>query len=144
MGANYWHSLHSSLLIEDGGQKLVIDVGDGLVGKVKGVLPDCILITHAHPDHAGGLKELDLTRPVYAPVEVWKAGLIVHEFLLQKSLASYGEVKVGSFRVMAIPPREAFEASDIWVQGEGWQGAGRLFSRLFGDFTKGPEDDRGF
>lgn len=48
----------------------MIDCGADWLGKLDEVNPDAIVITHAHPDHAGGLKG-GVPCPVYAPAETW-------------------------------------------------------------------------
>jgi phosphoribosyl 1,2-cyclic phosphodiesterase len=42
-----------------------------LVGKLKRVNPSAIVLTHAHPDHAWGLKR-GAPCPVYAPEKTWQ------------------------------------------------------------------------
>lgn len=42
-------------LIEEGGKRLLIDSGDGLVSEIDFV-PDICILTHGHIDHTGGVK----------------------------------------------------------------------------------------
>src|SRR5216110_1136725 len=50
------HRMHTSLLISYRGTRVMIDCGlDGL-GKLKRVGPTALALTHAHPDHAWGLR----------------------------------------------------------------------------------------
>ena len=59
------HRRHSALLVEHAGGQLVIDCGDDWRGQIEALAPDAILVTHAHPDHAGGLAG-GAPCPVYA------------------------------------------------------------------------------
>ncbi|WAC64501.1 hydroxyacylglutathione hydrolase [Pseudoxanthomonas sp. SL93] len=60
-------------LVDDDGDALVIDPGDAapvLAGTDMGLWPAAVLVTHHHPDHAGGvaaLRERWPTLPVFAP-----------------------------------------------------------------------------
>lgn len=65
------HSMHTALLFIHRGKRLLIDCGDSWLGKLKKIKPDAILLTHAHPDHAFGLKE-GAPCPVFASKETWK------------------------------------------------------------------------
>lgn len=58
------HKRHTSTLIDYQGTRLMVDCGEDWLGKFEKYKPDAILITHAHPDHAGGLK-LGAPCPVY-------------------------------------------------------------------------------
>jgi glyoxylase-like metal-dependent hydrolase (beta-lactamase superfamily II) len=50
------HRMHSSLLVTDGIGRVMIDCGKDCSNRVRSLGPDAIVLTHAHPDHAGGLK----------------------------------------------------------------------------------------
>lgn len=71
------HYMHSSLMVSYRGARLMIDCGYDWLGKVGAAAghgaprPGAILITHAHPDHAWGLKE-GAPCPVYASAETWE------------------------------------------------------------------------
>jgi phosphoribosyl 1,2-cyclic phosphodiesterase len=66
------HRRHSSLLVGYRRREVMIDCGldwrDGLAR----LHPAAIVLTHAHPDHAAGLRD-GAPCPVYAPAEVWSA-----------------------------------------------------------------------
>jgi len=49
----------------------MIDCGLDWLGKLKRVNPGAIVLTHAHPDHAWGLKQ-GAPCPVYAPGKTWQ------------------------------------------------------------------------
>ncbi len=59
------HRRHSSLLLKNGKYKVMIDCGEDWKNRVENIDPDAILITHAHPDHAWGLKK-GAPCPVYS------------------------------------------------------------------------------
>jgi phosphoribosyl 1,2-cyclic phosphodiesterase len=64
------HHMHSSLLVSYREKKVMIDCGLDWLGKFERLHPDAIVLTHAHPDHAWGLRN-GAPCPVYAPQETW-------------------------------------------------------------------------
>jgi phosphoribosyl 1,2-cyclic phosphodiesterase len=65
------HRMHTSLLVSYRGAKVMVDCGLDWLGKLKRVDPSAIVLTHAHPDHAWGLKN-GAPCPVYAPEKTWQ------------------------------------------------------------------------
>jgi ribonuclease BN (tRNA processing enzyme) len=65
------HRMHSSLMVSYQGKKVMVDCGADWLGQINDLGPEAIFITHAHPDHAWGLKE-GAPCPVYAPEEAWR------------------------------------------------------------------------
>jgi len=65
------HRMHTSLLVSYRGANVMIDCGLDWLGKLKRVSPSAIVLTHAHPDHAWGLKR-GAPCPVYAPQKTWQ------------------------------------------------------------------------
>lgn len=65
------HRRHSALLVRRGRARVMIDCGADWAGRVEGLRPQAIVITHAHPDHAWGLRE-GAPCPVYATEESWR------------------------------------------------------------------------
>jgi phosphoribosyl 1,2-cyclic phosphodiesterase len=59
------HRRHSSLLVVHGKHRLIIDCGADWANKFESLRPSAILLTHAHPDHARGLRD-GAPCPVYA------------------------------------------------------------------------------
>ncbi|MFA6066258.1 MAG: MBL fold metallo-hydrolase [Candidatus Babeliaceae bacterium] len=64
------HYRHTSTLISHNDHHIMIDCGIDWAEKVCDIKPDAIIITHAHPDHAWGLKH-GSPCPVYATQESW-------------------------------------------------------------------------
>jgi phosphoribosyl 1,2-cyclic phosphodiesterase len=65
------HHMHTSLMVSHRGADVMIDCGLDWLGKFERLHPDAIVLTHAHPDHAWGLKN-GAPCPVYAPQKTWE------------------------------------------------------------------------
>jgi phosphoribosyl 1,2-cyclic phosphodiesterase len=64
--------MHSAVMVSGGGGRVLIDCGKDWLGRVRRLRPDAILISHAHDDHAAGLKR-GARCGVYASAESWRA-----------------------------------------------------------------------
>jgi phosphoribosyl 1,2-cyclic phosphodiesterase len=65
------HRMHTSLMVSYRSANVMIDCGLDWLGKFERLHPSAIVLTHAHPDHAWGLKQ-GASCPVYAPQETWR------------------------------------------------------------------------
>ncbi|MFO7983784.1 MAG: MBL fold metallo-hydrolase [Desulfuromonadales bacterium] len=65
------HNRHSAVLVERNGERLMIDCGLDWQDELGRIAPQSLLLTHAHPDHTGGLKK-GVPCPVFATAETWK------------------------------------------------------------------------
>jgi ribonuclease BN (tRNA processing enzyme) len=95
------HSGHSAFTIIAGGFRLLCDFGENRAGILRRIHPDAILVSHAHPDHAWGLKE-GTDVPVYASEvthEITKDLAIERREVLQPRRAA----RIGPFRVTTYP-----------------------------------------
>ncbi len=63
--------MHTSLLVSYHGARVMIDCGLDWMGKLERVDPSAIVLTHAHPDHAWGLRN-GAPCPVYASQKTWQ------------------------------------------------------------------------
>jgi phosphoribosyl 1,2-cyclic phosphodiesterase len=90
--------MHSSLEISYRGHALMIDCGSDWIHRIRRLRPEAIVLTHAHRDHAWGLKK-GAPCPVYAMPETWSA---LHEFPI-------------SVRV-SLQPRSPFEIYDMTLE----------------------------
>jgi ribonuclease BN (tRNA processing enzyme) len=66
------HRMHSALMVESRRSRALIDCGADWLGQLNRLQPTAILVSHAHEDHAAGLRE-GTACPVYATAETWKA-----------------------------------------------------------------------
>ena len=64
--------MHSSMKVSYYGAEVIIDCGEDWLGQVAEWNADAVVVTHAHPDHAFGLKE-GAPCPVYATEASWDA-----------------------------------------------------------------------
>jgi len=51
------HRGHSAFVVEEDGFRLLCDFGENQAGRLGEIRPDAIVVSHAHPDHAWGLRE---------------------------------------------------------------------------------------
>ncbi|MFA5516547.1 MAG: MBL fold metallo-hydrolase [Desulfuromonadales bacterium] len=65
------HRRHSALEVAYGRRRILIDCGEDWRGRVFDLRPQAIFITHAHPDHADGLRD-GAPCPVYATEDTWE------------------------------------------------------------------------
>jgi len=65
------HRRHSALLVSARKTRLLVDCGEDWLSHVDDLGPTAILVTHGHPDHAGGLKR-GAPCPVYATSPTWR------------------------------------------------------------------------
>ena len=66
------HRRHSALLVSYYDKSVMVDAGEDWRGRLDDVQPGAIVVTHAHPDHAWGLKD-GAPCPVYATEATWEA-----------------------------------------------------------------------
>jgi len=101
------HKMHSSLLVTQGETKLLIDYGETFrkSGVLQRIKPTYVLLTHAHPDHAFGLKDVDLLG-----LDVWMISAVwetlpkdIREIIDKKELHRYEWNTLGDFKVRPIP-----------------------------------------
>lgn len=65
------HAMHSALSIAYWGKAVMVGCGKDWLGKLDDLRPQAIVLTHAHPDHAFGLRD-GAPCPVWATAETWE------------------------------------------------------------------------
>jgi phosphoribosyl 1,2-cyclic phosphodiesterase len=64
------HHMHASMLVSCNGKGIILDRGEDWIANDEWFGADAVLVTHAHPDHAWGLKQ-GTPVPVYASHDSW-------------------------------------------------------------------------
>jgi len=96
------HRRHSSLLVEaDDGARLRLDAGADWLGRLDDDPADAIVLTHAHPDHAHGLKH-GAPAPVHATRATWEH-IEAYPIDDRRVLPENRAVRIGPFRVRGHP-----------------------------------------
>ena len=120
------HRRHSAVMVTGAGNRMLIDCGGDWLGRVRRLHPTAILISHAHDDHAAGLKG-GAPCGVYATAEAWRtmaawplairyvvpvrrpfalAGLVVEAWPVEHSVLAPAvgyRVTAGSKRIFYLP-----------------------------------------
>ena len=97
---NRRHRMHSSLLVSHRGGRVMIDCGLDWINAVWRLRPPphAIVLTHAHPDHAWGLRN-GAPSPVYATRQTWRG---------------IADFPIAQKRV--VRQRRPFEVKGIWFE----------------------------
>jgi phosphoribosyl 1,2-cyclic phosphodiesterase len=92
------HYMHSALEVRYRKSRIRIDCGEDWSGQVPSLSAKAMVITHAHPDHTGGLKK-GAPFPVYATEPSWE-----------------GMKRFNIFDRRIVEPRKPFQIGDILLE----------------------------
>jgi phosphoribosyl 1,2-cyclic phosphodiesterase len=108
------HRMHSCLMV---GEQILVDFGADWLGKVNTLRPQAIFLTHAHLDHAGGLKQ-GVPCPVYATAQTWEGlkryPIREREMIIPRRPVRIGDVEFEAFAVehSLIAPAVGYRITD--------------------------------
>jgi phosphoribosyl 1,2-cyclic phosphodiesterase len=105
------HRRHTSTLASYRGSDVMIDCGADWLGRVNQVRPSAIVLTHAHPDHVGGLRQ-GAPCAVYAPANVWR---VIEKWPLHepRRLSARRPTTIGGIIFEVFPVEHSLEAPAV-------------------------------
>lgn len=105
------HRRHSALLIEYYHTRVMIDCGADWLGRLARIDPDAVVVTHAHPDHAWGLKQ-GAPCPVYATAPAREA-MADYPGIAFRDVAPRTPFEIGSIIFEAYPVTHSLRAPAV-------------------------------
>jgi phosphoribosyl 1,2-cyclic phosphodiesterase len=105
------HRYHSSTLVAYRGTKVMIDCGEDWRGRVSQRSPHAIVLSHGHPDHAGGVVG-GAPCPVYATRRTWKS-LKRYEMLDRRVVALRRPLRIRDLTFEAFPVEHSLVAPAV-------------------------------
>jgi ribonuclease BN (tRNA processing enzyme) len=103
--------MHSALMVESGRRRLLIDCGKDWLHVVNRLHPAAIFITHAHEDHAAGLRR-GAPSAVYATSDTWTA-MSSWPLAVRCALQPRHEISVAGVRIEAWPVEHSLIAPAV-------------------------------
>jgi phosphoribosyl 1,2-cyclic phosphodiesterase len=105
------HRRHSSLLVQYGDARIMIDCGADWSGRLRAIAPTAIVLTHAHGDHASGLAE-GAPCPVYATNETLD---LLHRYPIhdRRRVPLRKSMTIDGIRFQAFPVRHSIRAPAV-------------------------------
>lgn len=105
------HYRHTMTEFAFGRTKIIIDCGLDWLRQAHKISADALFVSHAHPDHAGGLKK-GVPCLVYATQESWQ--IIEHYSIKERAIIEPQEpIVVGSILIQAFAVEHSFNAPAV-------------------------------
>ncbi|MHA1226259.1 MAG: ATP-dependent DNA ligase [Candidatus Hodarchaeales archaeon] len=103
------HRFHTSILYEYKGKRLLVDYGKINQGNLEKIKPDYILVSHSHPDHLLGLKDMAIIVSKETEKEVPN---LYKDFNIdaRTKYESYKTFNLGPFKITPIPVLHSIRA----------------------------------
>jgi phosphoribosyl 1,2-cyclic phosphodiesterase len=105
------HRRHSALLVKSGRARILIDCGADWLGRLERLELTAIVITHGHPDHAGGLAD-GAPCPVYATADTWSL-LSAYPLSDRRVMPLRRPIAIGGVRLEAFPVDHSIRAPAV-------------------------------
>jgi phosphoribosyl 1,2-cyclic phosphodiesterase len=115
------HRRHSSLAVAYRGRELIVDWGLDWRGRLGQLKPQAIVLTHSHPDHAGGLRD-GVPCAVYATEATW-AALGRYPIEQREVVEPTHPFRLGSIRLEAFPVEHSLRAPAVGYRIEAGRSA---------------------
>jgi phosphoribosyl 1,2-cyclic phosphodiesterase len=119
------HWMHTSLLIARGSCATMIDCGRDWASRLRRMKLDAIVLTHAHSDHAGGLKT-GSNCPVFATADTWER-LKHYRIADQRLISADQPFRIGQIEFEAASVEHSLRAPAVGFGIQPADGGGRIF-----------------
>jgi len=113
------HRRHSVCTVSYRRSRVTIDCGEDWLDRLEELKARTFLITHAHPDHAGGLAR-GARCPVYATGEAWQL-MEKYPFERRKTVHLRKHFHIGELRIEAFPVAHSTRAPAVGYRISGGQ-----------------------
>jgi phosphoribosyl 1,2-cyclic phosphodiesterase len=118
--------MHSSLLVTDSNSRIMIDCGKDWAGRFHTMNLDAIVLTHAHSDHAGGLKG-GAPCPVFATAETLELLTGYAIITERRQIGAYQPFRIGQIVFEAVPVSHSLLAPAVGFNIRGARGGLQIF-----------------